>query len=93
MLSDDELAELYERIENDEELEFEFEDQVYNDFEEMIDLAEMEKDNYIQDLLEEMYELEEIQDLNQDFYDDEYYDMQAEIEMLYAKIEEDESRY
>ena len=40
MLSDDELAVLYERIENDEELEFEFEEQVYNDFDDMLDLAE-----------------------------------------------------
>lgn len=46
MLTDDELEELYEKIEDDEEFEFEYQEEMYYDWVDMLDMIELEKEEY-----------------------------------------------
>lgn len=46
MLTDEELMDLYDKIEEDEEFEFEYEEEMYYDWVDMLDMIELEKEEY-----------------------------------------------
>jgi hypothetical protein len=61
MLSNEEIAELFDAIENEEEWEFEYEEEMYYDWVDMMDLLEEEKEDYQDKLYDQMFEYEEME--------------------------------
>lgn len=61
MLSDEQIAELFDAIENEEEWEFEYEEEMYYDWVDMMDLLEEEKEDYQDKLYNQMFEYEEME--------------------------------
>lgn len=93
MLSNEEIAELFDAIENEEEWEFEYEEEMYYDWVDMMDLLEEEKEDYQDKLYDQMFEYEEMEQDQQEIFDEEYQDLEDEIEQLYDELEEEQERY
>lgn len=93
MLSDEQIAELFDAIENEEEWEFEYEEEMYYDWVDMMDLLEEEKEDYQDKLYDQMFEYEEMEQDQQELFDEEYQDLEDEIEQLYDELEEEQERY
>lgn len=72
MLSNEEIAELFDAIENEEEWEFEYEEEMYYDWVDMMDLLEEEKEDYQDKLYDQMFEYEEMEQDQQEIFDEEY---------------------
>lgn len=93
MLSNEEIAELFDAIENEEEWEFEYEEEMYYDWVDMMDLLEEEKEDYQDKLYDQMFEYEEMEQDQQEIFDEEYQDLEDEIEQLYDELEMEQERY
>ena len=93
LLEDEEIEDMYVKMQKGQPIDRTFEGKQYNDLTELLERESKQKSEMMDELLEEMYEFEQIEEENEEDFEEKYDEMGDEIELLYEEIANSDDRF